>query len=848
MELTNNQTEDAFELKNKNRSFFDKVFNPISSREVDPKVRELFLNPNIIDPEVDDMRDFLALTKDEAFNEQYDIVQQKRAVARRDRSENSQRNSQYDFFVDKLGFNPKTAENLVATGEWLPLIGSSIAVEDAVDNYKKGNYTSAAFDAALVSLEFAPVVGKLLRRAIKGEELFPTEEMAGVKQLMAYPKTSKDPKNLRISEEETVSRKREGPKVNFDEQVRIDTADLRLRELRQKIFPSDMDTPTGENLVEDLNMLSPEKQEEYLNGLKEIWRKHGIGFNTEYRPFFEIDDSAAKVNTQFLFKKYGYDSKNVNQDSFVDQFDNIASEPSKPIYLNEILDHPELFKRYPQMKNILVRLDTDPTKWGSYGRDLRGGEGAFTIDDFSTVTLNPKLFKSNLKGKGAVSTVLHEVQHALQDEARNIRPLYKDVEASLRTFQIDNISKKIEKIKEATPETIITYNKKTGSLTVVDPKISFLKKQFLGKDTVEVSPAAALYQLRLQKINLMNTDTVYDDYLKRFGEVEARNVEYRKDFNVQERREITPYDTMRRRFGNSGMDILLVDATDPLTGKINISDIEKNIRIIKNQIQESLDINPIYKNLNPKEKSLKSNNMIRKILYDKKSPDSWKIQEGTDDVSKLGNILKNPGLDFLSEIQHKNFLAEEKSGVTKVGYNKLLDEISTFTKQMDMSDVNILKTSDNRGLPKETSIVSEGSGFRPFPDEIRKDLDDTPFVEKIKNFLKPKKSDDDFKQFSQDVSTPDLPYVIEDGKYNFTKSAPLDSKIDMFISAVDMMHVPTGTRIPAETIIRGHKPDFTRATGIPELDPDTARRVLMGEISVDEARKELVRKNIKVVD
>jgi len=103
------------------------------------------------------------------------------------------------------------------------------------------------------------------------------------------------------------------------------------------------------------------------------------------------------------------------------------------------------------------------------------------------------------------------------------------------------------------------------------------------------------------------------------------------------------------------------------------------------------------------------------------------------------------------------------------------------------------------------------------------------------------------KQFGT-KSSPDLPYVLEDGKYDFTKSAPPDSKSQMFMSSVDMMHIPTGTRIPAETTIRGHKPDFTRATGIPELDPDTARRLLTGEISLDEARKQLVRKNIKVVD
>jgi|TARA_R110002050_G_scaffold112696_1_gene227060 hypothetical protein len=103
------------------------------------------------------------------------------------------------------------------------------------------------------------------------------------------------------------------------------------------------------------------------------------------------------------------------------------------------------------------------------------------------------------------------------------------------------------------------------------------------------------------------------------------------------------------------------------------------------------------------------------------------------------------------------------------------------------------------------------------------------------------------KQFGT-KSSPELPYELKDGQYDFTKSAPPDSKSQMFMSFVDMMHIPTGTRIPAETTIRGNKSDFTRATGIPELDPDTARRVLMGEISLDEARKQLVRKNMKVVD
>jgi hypothetical protein len=96
------------------------------------------------------------------------------------------------------------------------------------------------------------------------------------------------------------------------------------------------------------------------------------------------------------------------------------------------------------------------------------------------------------------------------------------------------------------------------------------------------------------------------------------------------------------------------------------------------------------------------------------------------------------------------------------------------------------------------------------------------------------------------------PFTVEEGafpRYDFTNSAPIDSdNVGGFVSMVDTIHVPTGTRIPAESLVRGHKADFERAPGIPPLDSDTARRLLVGEISLDEARKELVRKNLKVVD
>ena len=62
------------------------------------------------------------------------------------------------------------------------------------------------------------------------------------------------------------------------------------------------------------------------------------------------------------------------------------------------------------------------------------------------------------------------------------------------------------------------------------------------------------------------------------------------------------------------------------------------------------------------------------------------------------------------------------------------------------------------------------------------------------------------------------------------------------MSAVDMVHKPTGSRIPANNMIRGHEPDFELAPGIPKVDDsEIAQRLLMGEIGVDQARKEFIK-------
>ena len=177
MEL-NKQTEKVFgvvstdeaEEINKERSMFDKIFNPIDSRVVSDDVRSLFLDPeaNLADlvatkrPEgigvfdifssdpkkrelawygesKVDRRDLLALKDDKEFQEEFANIQNDRAATARKESENSLRNVSYDFLTERLNLDPSTAQAVVTTAEFVPFVGDAPMIEDAFDQFKRGD-------------------------------------------------------------------------------------------------------------------------------------------------------------------------------------------------------------------------------------------------------------------------------------------------------------------------------------------------------------------------------------------------------------------------------------------------------------------------------------------------------------------------------------------------------------------------------------------------------------------------------------------------------------------------------------------------------------------------------------
>jgi hypothetical protein len=154
---------------------FNKIFNPIESRVVSDDVKNLLLDPSVVDPEFD-TRDLLALKSDEDFMEEYANAQNERAALKRKESENSFRNTGYDFLTEKLNLDPSIAQGVVTAAEFVPFVGDLPMIEDAVDQFKRGDIKEGALTTTLavagIAFDGIPLIINGIKKASKPAQVF----------------------------------------------------------------------------------------------------------------------------------------------------------------------------------------------------------------------------------------------------------------------------------------------------------------------------------------------------------------------------------------------------------------------------------------------------------------------------------------------------------------------------------------------------------------------------------------------------------------------------------------------------------------------------------------------------
>jgi len=159
----------------------------------------------------------------------------------------------------------------------------------------------------------------------------------------------------------------------------------RLQEVHGPGGSPDMD-PHSAALMQDLSVRGTQVPDP-----EELWARHGIWRGTDEKPRFEIPDTAARWTAKLPTNK------------FSDPADPLISFPGPgqtwkdPVLLGDVLHHPELFDAYPHLAQARIYSEEGPgIRGAAYNDGSIGLSGMMKKDE-------------------ALSTLLHEVQHQVQN-------------------------------------------------------------------------------------------------------------------------------------------------------------------------------------------------------------------------------------------------------------------------------------------------------------------------------------------------------------------------------------------------------------------------------------------------
>ena len=193
-------------------------------------------------------------------------------------------------------------------------------------------------------------------------------------------------------------------------------------DLPQKdIFAGGSAVQPPEGLEQAKAMLEGERWSPYLES--KVWEKTGWHKLPDGNYAFEIDDSAAAINNLdannevMRFEKVELDKY---LDDRADGLDDIirttnvgSGERLYDTKLGEVLDHEQLYKQYPYLRDMDLQVLDGLTN--TQGESMsRLGEGA----SYNSISQQIQIYVDPVKGltDSSLSSLVHEIQHAIQDK------------------------------------------------------------------------------------------------------------------------------------------------------------------------------------------------------------------------------------------------------------------------------------------------------------------------------------------------------------------------------------------------------------------------------------------------
>lgn len=195
-------------------------------------------------------------------------------------------------------------------------------------------------------------------------------------------------------------------------------------------------------------------------------------------------------------------------------------QPDSPTaQLQDILRHPALFSAYPEAATIPIVADVNLSSSGAIG-PMAGFEG-------NVIQVN-----GNLSGERLKSTLLHEVQHWIQDKERFAEGGSPELAQQLIDIGKQAVEERSwrSEIKRSGSESAAIKEYKETGLEDWIPK----ERPLANKTDSEI---ASLAKLTAEKVSRNPVEA----YRKFAGEIESRDVQARQSFTPEQRKAIAPY-------------------------------------------------------------------------------------------------------------------------------------------------------------------------------------------------------------------------------------------------------------------------------------------------------------------
>jgi len=397
----------------------------------------------------------------------------------------------------------------------------------------------------------------------------------------------------------------------------------------------------------------------------------------------------------------------------------------KDFKLSEVLNYPQLFMAYPELRDVLVRFVDHEDSWAG-SASLDGKKVHLNLSDDMLIYQEEQAYRNGYKEPDAVdrayvSTLIHEAQHLIQR--------IEGWPGGFNTFEAFNETKKniasfFQQEGEATNDKeYLDYADKVKSFDYFDPQDNSLYEQVY-------NAAVRRYQASAGEQQAKNTQTRYLN-----PELRTQTLEQTETVS----RDSQVNDRIRLSVGKSGLDGKWSEEAIDLAQRLLY---DGSIQITENTATGPAGYTVSYNgrsiNAETKEDAEKlRDKIIHNVLLKKYTQINPWIAENIVERAKVKNIFKpipkntKPGVSIPVEV--KPYIADSRTRKQRYGeaVSRFFKEYFTSTRGMDKVVFDLRRrkngtidylVNEAESLVKELKARAKATGFddwKTFDEELR---------------------------------------------------------------------------------------------------------------------------------